>query len=304
MSPDKGVGASSGKEGFTIVEILVACAVLATLVVFVAQLVGNASSVTGGSRKRMDADEEARVAFDMLAGDIASMVKRADISPLFIATPGNDRMFFYSMAPAYSTNPPDSNSQVALVGYIVTNGAAANGTNGLLRDAVLMTWDQLGFSQLASASGTTNDTPEIQLGLTNFHSIAPSVCRFEYSLLLRPGSVNPDGSTNGEGVYSQTNIPGQAFKDVAAIVVAIAVLDPTSRKIAPPDVDARLSALMKDALITSSAGSAAGSGAGSPSNAFGIPVDSWQSNVLTAPDLPKAVTSQVRIYRRFFPINP
>jgi prepilin-type N-terminal cleavage/methylation domain-containing protein len=301
MRPEQ--GAPPAKGGFTMVEILVACAVLATLVVFVAQMVGNASSVTGSSRKRMDADEEARAAFDMLAGDIASMVKRADINPLFIATPGNDRIFFYSMAPAYSTNPPDFNSQVALVGYVATNatnGPSVTGTNGLLRDAVLMTWDQVGFTPLSAMSGTTNATPEIQLGLTNFHSIAPSVCRFEYSLLMRPGSVNADGSTNGEGVYSQTNTPGLSLKDVSAIVVAIAVLDPTSRKIAPADVDTRLAAVMQDALISSSAGS----GAGSSSNASGIPVESWQSNVLTAPGLPKAVTSQVRIYRRFFPINP
>ena len=285
--------------GFTLVEILVACAVLAVLVVFVAQMVGSASSVTGNSRKRLDADDEARMAFDMMAGDFSAMIKRPDIDQLFVAAPGNDRLFFYSQAPAFSTNPASSNSQVALVGYMVTNGTGSNGmgTNGLIRAAAAKDWEQLSFTSLTTLAGTNNPAPEYALGLTNFHSVAPSVFRMEYVLLMRPGSVNKDGSTNGNGVFSKSNNPTLALGDVSSIIVAIAILDPTSRKIAPPDIDEKLAGLMKDADVTS------GSSGSDTISYESIPLQDWQAKALAASGIPKAVTSQVRVYRRYFPIG-
>ena len=95
-------------EAFTLVEVLVACAVLVLLVVMVAEMVGSATNVTSASKKRLDADDEARLVFDRMDADIALMLKRPDVSPLFLANANsnndpndpNDAFYFYSQAPA------------------------------------------------------------------------------------------------------------------------------------------------------------------------------------------------------------
>ena len=56
-------------SAFTLIEMLVACAVLSIVVVLVAQMVSSATSVTGASRKRVDADDQARMVFDRMEGD-------------------------------------------------------------------------------------------------------------------------------------------------------------------------------------------------------------------------------------------
>ena len=93
-------------RGFSILELLVAVAVLSILVVMVAQMLGSASTVTSGSRKRMAADEEARIVLDRMAADIARMVKREDVDSLFLSKAGNDEMYFYSESPAITPARP------------------------------------------------------------------------------------------------------------------------------------------------------------------------------------------------------
>jgi prepilin-type N-terminal cleavage/methylation domain-containing protein len=279
-------------EGFTLIEVLVACAILALLVMIVAQMVGSASSLSSNSKKRLDADDEARMVFDRMTGDINGMVKRRDISPLFLASIGNDSFYFYSQAPAYSTNAAASNSQIALIGYSVTNTGV-----GLVRFSMGQSWDALMFSN-PSVTMISN-APS-----TNFHVIAPDVFRMEYALLMKPGSTNNTNGTgptiaaiNGLNVVYQTNNAGQAMKDVAGIVVAIALLDPTSRVIVSSNaLSALASNSMADASIKSSA-----SLDGSPSD--GIPVDAWRTNALISSSIPPAVRAQIRIYQRYIPIN-
>ena len=280
------------------VELLVACSILALLVVLVAQMVGSASSVTGNSKKRLDADDEARLVFDRLAGDINGMVKRRDINPLFLASNGNDSFYFYSQAPAYSTNAAASNSQVALIGYAVTNSGI-----GLVRFSAGQSWDGLRFSN-PSLTSITATSP------TNFHVIAPNVFRMEFALLMKPGSVNNTNglgpvtnvgtvSINGTNVIFQTNNAGQACKDVSGIVLAIALLDPTSRQVVGTNALTALASLMGDANIITEITSGALNG----SLTNGIPVDTWRTNALINSGIPPAARAQIRVYQRYIPIN-
>ena len=272
------------------VELLVACSILALLVVLVAQMVGSASNVTGSSKKRLDADDEARLVFDRLGGDISGMVKRRDINPLFLSSNGNDAFYFYSQAPAYSAvDLASSNSQLALIGYSVTNSGI-----GLIRFSMGQSWDSLVFSNVSTNQATNT---------TNFHVIAPDVFRMEYALLMKPGSVNNNGSTNGTNVFLQASNAGQAMKDVAGMIVAIALLDPSSRKIDSANAITNLAAVsyMPDASILTNA---SGMINGSPAN--GIPVDSWRTNALKPQNIssiPLAARAQIRVYQRYFPIN-
>jgi type II secretory pathway pseudopilin PulG len=311
-------------EAFTLVEVLVACAVLVLLVVMVAEMVGSATSVTSASKKRLDADDEARLVFDRMDADIALMLKRPDVSPLFVTNANsnndpndlNDAFYFYSQAPASSTNTTVNNSQIALIGYRIVSTNQDAQSNGLTRLGVEESWDALSFITNVSTNGVDD---------TNYHLIAPSVFRMEFALLMKPGSTNnstnfnigfagpvPSNtvSTNGTNVFFQTNNLGQSLKDVAGIVVALAILDPTSQKIIGTNALTTLAAKMEDAVvILSNNVSASMSGGiinGGATN--GIPVDSWKTNALNYSEtglsvIPKAARSEIRIYQRYFPIN-
>jgi type II secretory pathway component PulJ len=258
-------------------ELLVAGAVLALLVVMVAQMVGSASSITSGSRKRMAADEEARMVFDRMASDFARMVKRGDVDNLFVSAGTNDSMYFYSEAPALYTNATD-NSQVALVGYRLNNRRLERYGEG-------KAWDDLKFLT-SSSDGTVNPATRISTGslnTNNYQVISPSVFRMEYVFLMKPGTTNTSGTTNGADTYSQTNVVGLGMKDVAAVVVTLGVLDEASRKIV--DVD--------------SLGTIAGSMADAASAPMSGP---WTATVAAATNLPARAAA--RVYQRYFPINP
>ena len=112
------------EKGFTLIEILVATAVLVLLVALVAQLTNNTATLITGSTKPMDADSQARTIFDRLSNDFAKMPRRVDMDCIFSnqitgGTP-NDAMFFYSEAPAYfdggASDFTDRNT-TALIGY-------------------------------------------------------------------------------------------------------------------------------------------------------------------------------------------
>lgn len=304
-------------EAFTLVEVLVACAVLVLLVVMVAEMVGSATNVTSASKKRLDADDEARLVFDRMDADIALMLKRPDVSPLFLANANsnndpndlNDAFYFYSQAPASSTNTTVNNSQIALIGYQIAS-------NSLQRLGIEESWDTLSFATNLSTNGIDE---------TNYHTIAPSVFRMEFALLMKPGSTNNSTnfnngfagpvpaniiSTNGTNVFFQTNNVGQSLKDVAGIVVALAILDPTSQKIIGTNALTTLAAKMEDAVVilSNNVASYMNNGIINGTGTNGIPVDSWKTNALNYSEtglsvIPKAARSEIRIYQRYFPIN-
>ena len=110
---------------FTLVELLVAMAVLLLLVVMVAQLMNSATSISTASGKRMDADADARVVFSRLLYDVDGMVLRRDIDCFFVKNSGpkNDAFYFYSHAASLNPGDPDGavNSPIGLVGYRIAN---------------------------------------------------------------------------------------------------------------------------------------------------------------------------------------
>ena len=295
-------------EGFTLIEVLVACTILALLVVIVAQMVGSASTISSSSKKRLDADDEARMVFDRITGDINGMVKRREIDPLFLSNSGNDAFFFYSQAPAYSTNASSNSSQIAIIGYFITN---SDSTNALVRLGSIQSWDAFTFTNnIASAVDAASNN------VTNLHVIAPNVFRMEYALMMKPGSTNntnglgpvnaitvgannSSATTNGTNVFFQTNNSGQALKDVAGILVAIAILDPTSRLIVTNSTLTTLAGSMADASLAPRASTGLIKG----SAGDGIAIDTWRSNALKSPNIPPAARGQIRIYQRYIPIN-
>jgi prepilin-type N-terminal cleavage/methylation domain-containing protein len=155
----------NGRSGFTLTEMLVSVAVLVIIMTFIAQMMDNVSISTTLSSKHIDTDNQARLTFDRMAVDFAGMLQRPDLDFIF-AKQGvnntnpdlNDKMFFYSEAPAYfdtgnhalfpsggtEANPK---SDVALIGYIIdtsTNNNTSSATTAyrLERLSMGLTWDQ------------------------------------------------------------------------------------------------------------------------------------------------------------------
>lgn len=287
-----------GLEGFTLVELLVAAAIMVIFVVLVALMVRSVASGTSASSRHIDADDEIRTAFDRMRDDIAGMVQRPDVNPLWASSNGNDSFYFLSQAPASFASANSSNSRIALIGYTVN-------TNGLQRLGQGLGWDD-------SSLQFTNGAVSTNASSTNYVTIAPSVFRMEYALLLKPGIyVTSSGTTTntnniGTNVFSQTNFPGNGMKDVAGIVVSLAILDQTSQKIIPANVlvDSTLIGAFPDATNTViSSGTTTNNG----SSSDGIPMTSWSAAYLNATVTQKipqaAARSQIRVYQRYFPIG-
>ena len=131
---------ASTEAGFTLVEMLVAMAILALIMVLVSQLTNSAMLSTGLSGKHLDTDSEARAVFDRMSADFARMPQRKDVDFIFAKQPGSDKMFFFSEAPGYfdttnsslfpsaGGNSTDPRSSVSLIGYCINTGSNNSGT--------------------------------------------------------------------------------------------------------------------------------------------------------------------------------
>ena len=247
--------------GFTIVELLVALSVLAILVVLMAQVINQVAVTMTRASEHAQSDSEADVVFGRLADDIAQVVNRPDLDSLFIGMPTdpsgtvhNDQMFFYTQGSGFSTNSANQ-SPVTLVSYLVTNQA-------LKRMGVARSWDDQSFiTPSNSLTGFNGSSP-----LTNF-----------------------DGTTNGNNSYayiSGVTNPWHGLTNVASIVVALGVLDQTSRKILTDQQLSNLAAAFPDAITNG-----------------GIPIVNWASNQYSVAGIPRAALSQVRIYQHSFPVT-
>jgi hypothetical protein len=276
--------------------MLVAISVLALLVLMVTQLVNNAASITTLGNQRIDADSQARPLFERMALDFAHLVKRSDVT-YYVKTagtsmPGNDLLGFYSAVPGYYPTMP---SPISVVAYRVNSdssnsaahnclermgkGLAWNGASSINRPVVFLpftlhsTWPSVASTSEYDDPDPTRRTYEI---------VGPQVFRFEYYYVDK---------TTGNLVSfpaAWTSLPAVAPKNVAAIVVAIAVIDPKSK------------VLLSNAQIATL-------GEGLPDYASGWGpgelLARWQSALESNTNVSRPAISGIRLYERSFPIS-
>ncbi|MDR3404156.1 MAG: prepilin-type N-terminal cleavage/methylation domain-containing protein [Chthoniobacter sp.] len=297
--------------GFTLTELIVAVSVLTLLTGFVAQLVNNTTIVTTHSRKHSDADSQARLVFDRMAGDFARMLKRSDVDYLFCKQIGNDRMFFYSEAPAYYDGGASSikpRSSMALLGYRI------NSSYQIERLGKQLNWGGDTSTQPGSIVFLTYPAPTVAApkptpvpasllennwpavigaapaydGADNdYHVLADQVCRMEFCFQMKDGSYVFDPAGNSATVI-------HSLKDVTAIVVGLVVLDATSQEIV--DIS-KVSGAFDDPTDADLSAS--------PPVLMG---ERWrrklfQAGFATTAGIPQAAASQIRIYEKSFALN-
>jgi prepilin-type N-terminal cleavage/methylation domain-containing protein len=261
--------------------------------------------------------------------------------------PGNDQIAFFSEVPGYYP-PAGSQSPVSLVAYRVnaaTTTSASylklermgkgllwngvnNGTNpnspypiiflpGLIA-AGTSPWDQ-GWPQWYAAVNNDNSQKSAD---PDYEMIGPGVFRLEYYYLLKDGTISdvPQVKNNGVSQWDFTKTVSanlNAFSDVEAIAVVIAVIDPASRSLlsdpsTPGDPYHRLFDLMSDMADFKNA-----NGIGVGAQRIGDVENEWNTAVQHAastgttysnaggngPFFPPAAASAIRIYNRYFDLK-
>jgi type II secretory pathway component PulJ len=287
-------------NAFTLVELLVSMGVLVVLVFLLTQLLNSATIITILGYKRMDADSQARMVFDRMAVDFAQMVKRTDVDYYvkrlaLDQVNQNDQIAVYSNVPGYypgaSPPPTSSRSPLSLVGYRVNSNSNSPAYNKLERLGKGLVWNGV----------STTDTPQVFLPLlitsmwpyaTNqspdsaYEIIGPQVFRFEYDFLSANGAF--PGTANG---LFNTGLNG--WDGVAAIAVAIAVIDPRSNVLLTPQDIATLNGnsgtITTNFLVDYR----------HDLNRPGSLINAWQNTLNGIKTLPRQAVSGVRVYERF-----
>lgn len=270
---------------FTLVEMLVSMAVLTLIVLAVARLFDNAATLTASGNKRMEADGQARSLLDRLAIDFAQMLRRSDVdyylkTPAHIQ-PGNDQIAFYSEVPGYYPST-GSQSPISVVSYrINAQHRMERLGKGLLWNGVSPGSPPMAFLPLTIAAtwpAATDDTAD-----SDYEIAAANVFRLEYFYRLTNGnlSVTPWDTNAG---HSAVN----GMRDVAAISIAIAAIDPKSRVLLSNTQLASLTARLSDFALSMEPGAL---------------LAQWQEALNVTNDMPRSAISRIRIYQRSFPLS-
>lgn len=251
-------------RAFTLIEVLVAAAVLGLLLVLVFQLTSSASHVTGQAQQRLSADADARQLLDRMGADFQRMVLRPGVPARFEKRVGNDRMVFLAARDGY-----DGDRGVSVVSYGDVDGA-----DQLQRGASGRYWSNA--SPLLEVV-FTNSPPTVPPIGSASESATAQIFRIETAFLLSDGSLVADPPT-------QSLLPSGGNRTVQAVVVGIAAVDPLlieRAQTTPSDLAAKFDEAEngKDILTV------------------------WQA-VLDGNSLPPPVKAGTRIYQRFFPLPP
>ena len=278
----------SPERGFTLAELLVSMSILTVLVLLVARMLDSAASVTTSASKRIDSDSQARPLLDRIAVDVAHMIKRPDVNYHFKSSgnqmAGNDLLAFYTTVSGYSSGGA---GPLSVVAYRVNSDTNVSAFNQLERMGRGLPWgasasgdmpmvflpQTLAASWPSIASSTNYDSP------VTYEVIGPQVFRFEYYFVERTsGALTPYPS-------GWTSAATVAIKDVSALVVALAIIEPRSRQ------------LLSNQQLTSLAGKMSDCG---PNVSAGGLVAQWQAALDGVTDMPRPALTGVRLYERHF----
>jgi len=308
-------------DAHTLIELLVAVAILTVVILLVSRLIDGASTLTNLATKHIESDGQVRQLFDRMMIDFAQMVKRSDVDFYGKGTAAggsmtgstlstiNDRIAFFTMVPGDypSTGSP---SPFSLVSYKVNSSTAAasaaiytrlqrmargllmngdssanNGSSPSVTDGPIV-FAPITIPSVWSTTVTSNATTDSK------HEIAgPEVFRFEYCYLLTSGalSVVPWDPSIGHSDVS-------GMRDIVAIVVDIATIDSKSHvPLTNSDV-----ATIAGTLVDYSSGT--GHGPGWLASQWQSAIDAPTNPTVMA--MPKAARSGVRVYERYFYLAP
>jgi prepilin-type N-terminal cleavage/methylation domain-containing protein len=267
-------------RGFTLVELLVAIAVLAFIIIMIGQMVGGLSQAMTSNAKRLDATGQARLVFDRLGMDLAALPQRSDLGISFTKAPtpatstnSSDSIAFYSTVTGYN-----GTRSLALVSYRIQQTTSGR-LFQLERGAIGTNWTSSGFFQIPPPY------PSLPTSNSDYDVLAPGVFRLAYRFLLKTGALSntiPAAAQSGSLVNND-------LSQVSGIVVALAALDNNSRLLltTPSSQLPALAEAFTDGVATNE------------------PVAAWnaalnQTGGLSIAGIPNQVVQNVCVYQRTF----
>lgn len=313
MRPFPITGARRIQHAFTLAELLISVVIVTIIIFMVAQLVNNATAITGTGNKHISTDTQARTVFDRMALDFAQMVKRTDVD-YYVKGPvnynghgnghawgrkvqtgqqGSDQIAFFSGVLGYNqqsgSGPP---SPLSVVAYRVNQGSTTSNPAYLRLERMgkRLIWNDAPqggnspnrpipiFFLPVTISTMASDAldPSSYDNPVTYETIGPGVFRFEYYYLLKNGQLTdvPWDRTARPNQTTLTNPVSIGLSDVEAIAVAIAVIDPAGRALIPT------SSLFDLASDLADFKTAPGRGVGGAKN-IGDLEYSWNTSLLT-----------------------
>lgn len=131
VSPENPVLLSKKTTGFTILEVLVAVAVLGMLLVLLLNILQSAAGLWRGVENRAETYREARAAMQVIARDLTGAVASTNTNHFPTNLIASSHLAFFSRLPRSSQNS-DSHGDVCMVGYFLAYGnkSPVAGDNG------------------------------------------------------------------------------------------------------------------------------------------------------------------------------
>lgn len=190
-------------QGFTLVELLVAVAIMTMILAIFSQMLGSVSTIWSQVKGGVDNYTAARGILDDLQVDLSRAVIRRDLGA-FCDKDGSPGLSFYTERAGLDA--PTTDRQLQLVSYSVqsTMSGSSNTTMTLQRSALQIAWDNAS----ALSFGTTNALPETDSPSANEESAAQGI------LGLTVKFINADGSLNNTFTYGSSQ----------AVTVSLAVV--------------------------------------------------------------------------------
>ena len=342
------VTARRTSAAFTLAELLVSVAVVAIIILMVAQLATHSAAVTRTGNKHIDTDTQARAVLDRMALDFGKMLKRTDVdyylkAPIGYKNPkahgnglklkvgqeGNDQIAFFSQVAGYFSSS-GAQSPVSLVAYRVNSAVPSSPTYlRLERMGKGLLWNGVDNTVTANSPYPIVFLPQTIAGITSWYAavnndntgksidsdyetIGPQVFRFEYYYLRNDGSIKDIPAIKSWDFTQSVSANVNAFSDIEAIAVAIAVIDPASRSLlydpsTPNDPYHCLFSLLSDMADFKDA-----NGIGIGAQKVGDVENEWNTAVQNAATtghtydglaFPPAAASAIRIYNRYFDLR-
>lgn len=269
----------TSRGGFTLLELLLAIAILLLLLGITLQVVSATHLTVTSETKRIDATSQARSVLNMMTYDLANLLRRKDVPYYFHRQNGNDEFFFFAETPGNASTNPDQDSTLSLVGYRI------DPAGGLSRYSRKITWDGAmnsggmpfgsSIDDLRAAVSTLDDK--------DFQSVSEQTFRLEIGFLLKNGQVSDTTQISGTNAADDND----GLKDVSGVIISIAALDSISKKIAPD--------LQPAVAVLSDAGA-------------NFKIENWNgivegSGFAQSTHLPPAAASNIRVFQRVIPLR-
>jgi len=260
---------------FTLVEMLVAMAVLAVMLLFLGTIVTSVSSVSGGARQNVENSSSARAILDLMSRELAAGVSRPDLNQTnwITVSEAGSTLIFYSRNTGSAISGASTPNLYRPLSYIEytwshggTNSYLARGDQAALWSDPPLTSMPLGYPAATRTAPTSSN-------------VLDGIVAFQVTFLQQDGTFSAG--------YSSTN--------TIAAALSVALVDPDSLKLLLESGKRQaLSTLLTQASMGSTGSEISQGSATSPKM-------DWENAVNSSPGIgtyPQQVKTGLRFFER------